>query len=143
MLCSCFWQVESSINMQALQPRMKALQEKYKNDPERLQKETAALYQEAGVNPLSGCLPTLATIPVFIGLYRALLLAADEGLLKDGFFWIPSLAGPTTISARQAVSTSVCSDSFNALIAMICPWAGTFYTITCAPNPLLKFDAQN
>ncbi|CAD7704454.1 unnamed protein product [Ostreobium quekettii] len=95
-------QVESSISMQALQPRIKEMQEKYKNDPERLQQETAALYQEAGVNPLAGCLPTLATIPVFIGLYRALLLAADEGLLKDGFFWIPSLAGPTSISARQA-----------------------------------------
>ena len=49
-----------------------------------------------------GCLPTLATIPVFIGLYRALLNAADEGILNDGFFVIPSLAGPTTISARQA-----------------------------------------
>eukprot|EP00803_Ostreobium_quekettii_P006574 evm.model.scf_1381.2 EVM.evm.TU.scf_1381.2 scf_1381:11340-23080(+) len=94
-------QVESSLNMQALQPRMKEMQEKYKNDPERMQQETALLYQEAGVNPLAGCLPTLATIPVFIGLYRALLLAADEGLLKDGFFWIPSLAGPTSIAARQ------------------------------------------
>lgn len=42
-----------------------------------LQLETARLYQQAGVNPLAGCLPTLATIPVFIGLYRALTLAAQ------------------------------------------------------------------
>lgn len=55
------------------------------------------------VNPLAGCLPTLATIPVFIGLYRALSNVAEEGLLKEGFFWIPSLGGPTTIAAQKAV----------------------------------------
>jgi YidC/Oxa1 family membrane protein insertase len=84
--------------MQALQPRVKDLQAKFANDPERLQVETAKLYQTAGVNPLAGCLPTLATIPVFIGLYRALSNVADEGLLTEGFFWIPSLAGPTKLN---------------------------------------------
>jgi membrane protein insertase Oxa1/YidC/SpoIIIJ len=69
-----------------------------------LQVETARLYKNAGINPLAGCLPTLATIPVFIGLYRALTKAADEGLLTSGFFWIPSLAGPSSLAARQAVS---------------------------------------
>lgn len=67
--------------------------------------ETARLYKQAGINPLAGCLPTLATIPVFIGLYRALTRAADEGLLTSGFFWIPSLAGPSSIAARQSVSS--------------------------------------
>jgi membrane protein insertase Oxa1/YidC/SpoIIIJ len=69
------------------------------------QVETARLYKQAGINPLAGCLPTLATIPVFIGLYRALTRAADEGLLTSGFFWIPSLAGPSSIAARQSVSS--------------------------------------
>ena len=111
-------QVESSIAMQSLQPQIREIQEKYKNNPQMIQQMTAQLYQSAGVNPLAGwrshdasvsmlrahlgCLPTLATIPVFIGLYRALLNAADEGILNDGFFVIPSLAGPTTSSARQA-----------------------------------------
>jgi len=95
-------QVQSTQAMQVLQPRVKELQDKYKNDQERLQLETARLYKEAGVNPLAGCLPTLVTIPVFIGLYRALSNAADDGLLKEGFFWIPSLSGPTTIAARTA-----------------------------------------
>lgn len=58
----------------------------------------------AQVNPLAGCLPTLATIPVFIGLYRALSNVAEEGLLKEGFFWIPSLGGPTTLAAQKTVS---------------------------------------
>ncbi|MCO5600331.1 hypothetical protein L7F22_054441 [Adiantum nelumboides] len=71
---------------------------------ERIQLETARLYKQAGVNPLAGCLPTLATIPVWIGLYRALSNVANEGLLTEGFFWIPSLAGPTTIAARQSGS---------------------------------------
>jgi YidC/Oxa1 family membrane protein insertase len=91
-------QVESTLRMQQLQPRVKELQAKYANDAERLQMETAKLYQTTGVNPLAGCLPTLATIPVFIGLYRALGNVADEGLLTDGFFWIPSLAGPTKLN---------------------------------------------
>lgn len=91
-------QVESTLRMQQLQPRVKELQAKYANDQERLQMETAKLYQTTGVNPLAGCLPTLVTIPIFIGLYRALGNVANEGLLSDGFFWIPSLAGPTKLN---------------------------------------------
>lgn len=91
-------QVESTLSMQSLQPRVKELQAKYANDQERLQIETAKLYQNAGVNPLAGCLPLFATIPVFIGLYRALSNVANEGLLTEGFFWIPSLAGPTKLN---------------------------------------------
>jgi hypothetical protein len=66
--------------------------------------ETARLYKVAGVNPLAGCLPTIATIPVFIGLYKALSNAADEGLGKEPFFWIPDLSGPTTLADRAAGS---------------------------------------
>jgi len=58
--------------------------------------------QQAGVNPLAGCLPTLVTLPVWIGLYRALSNAADDGLLSEGWFWIPSLAGPTSVAAQKA-----------------------------------------
>ncbi|KAL2642814.1 hypothetical protein R1flu_010401 [Riccia fluitans] len=97
-------QVESTINMQNLQPKIKAIQTRYAGDQERIQLETARLYKQAGVNPLAGCLPTLATLPVWIGLYRALSNVANEGLLTEGFFWIPSLAGPTTILARQSGS---------------------------------------
>ncbi|WOL14891.1 inner membrane protein PPF-1, chloroplastic-like [Canna indica] len=95
-------QVESTLAMQNLQPKLKAIQERYKGNQERIQLETARLYRQAGVNPLAGCLPTLATIPVWIGLYQALSNVANEGLLTEGFFWIPSLGGPTTIAARQS-----------------------------------------
>ncbi|XP_057816546.1 inner membrane protein PPF-1, chloroplastic isoform X2 [Cryptomeria japonica] len=96
-----FLKVESTMAIQNLQPKIKAIQQKYAGNQEMVQLETAKLYKQAGVNPLAGCLPTLATIPVWIGLYRALSNVANEGLLTEGFFWIPSLAGPTTIAARQ------------------------------------------
>ena len=94
-------QIEGSVNMQALQPKVKELQAMYANDAERLQMETARLYKEANFNPLAGCLPVFATLPVFIGLYRALSNASIEGLLADGFYWIPSLGGPATIEMRN------------------------------------------
>lgn len=97
-------QVESTMAMRSLQPQIKAIQQRYAGDQEKIQIETARLYKLAGINPLAGCLPTLATIPVWIGLYRALSNVADEGLLTEGFFWIPSLAGPTTVAARQSGS---------------------------------------
>lgn len=97
-------QVESAMAMRSLQPQVKAIQQRFAGDQERIQLETARLYKLASINPLAGCLPTLATIPVWIGLYRALSNVADEGLLTEGFFWIPSLSGPTTITARQSGS---------------------------------------
>ncbi|OIW05761.1 hypothetical protein TanjilG_23547 [Lupinus angustifolius] len=71
-------QVESTLAMQNLQPKLKAIQEKYAGNQERIQLETSRLYNKAGVNPLAGCLPTLATIPVWIGLYQALSNVANE-----------------------------------------------------------------
>lgn len=61
--CSCVgdgvWQVESTLNMQNLQPKIKAIQTRYKGDQERIQLETARLYKQAGVNPLAGELSSL------------------------------------------------------------------------------------
>lgn len=89
-------QIKSSKAMQALQPKMKALQEKYKDDKEKLAQEQMALYKEHGVNPLGGCLPMLVQMPIWIALYRSLIQLSREGLLNEGFFWIPSLSGPVS-----------------------------------------------
>ncbi|CAI7772998.1 unnamed protein product [Closterium sp. NIES-54] len=97
-------QVESTLAMQSLTPQLKAIQAQYAGDQERIQMETAKVYQRAGVNPLAGCLPTLATLPIFIGLYQALSNVAKEGVLTEGFFWIPSLAGPTSIDPTVEAS---------------------------------------
>lgn len=96
-------QVESTMSMQQLKPQIDAIKAKYGENKDAVQRETAALYEKAGVNPLAGCLPTLATIPIFIGLYRSLTAVAATGDLdNEGFYWIPSLAGPTSIAAQKA-----------------------------------------
>lgn len=65
-------QTKSMYEMQEIQPKLKALQEKYKKDKERLQEETLKFYQENKVNPFGGCLPLLIQMPVFIALFRVL-----------------------------------------------------------------------
>lgn len=65
-------QIKSSRKMQELQPQMKELQRKYKNDKQRQQQEMMKLYQEHGANPLGGCLPVLVQLPVFYGLFQVL-----------------------------------------------------------------------
>ncbi len=65
-------QTESMKAMQALQPKLKALQDKYKDDPATMQKEVMAFYATNKFNPLAGCLPMLLQIPIFIALYGAL-----------------------------------------------------------------------
>lgn len=96
-------QVESSMSMMALKPKIDAIKEKYGENKDAVQRETSALYDKAGVNPLAGCLPSLATIPIFIGLYRSLTSVAAQGDLDNqGFYWIPSLAGPTSVAAQKA-----------------------------------------
>lgn len=89
-------QIKSSKAMQTLQPKMKELQEKYKNDREKLAQAQMALYKEHGVNPLGGCLPMLVQMPIWFALYRSLLQLSREGLLNGGFLWIPSLSGPVS-----------------------------------------------
>jgi YidC/Oxa1 family membrane protein insertase len=65
-------QIRSMYAMQAIQPKMKALQQKYKNDRTKLNEEMMKLYQEHGVNPLGGCLPMLIQMPVFIAMFSVL-----------------------------------------------------------------------
>jgi YidC/Oxa1 family membrane protein insertase len=90
-------QALSSQKMQALQPEMKALTEKYKNDPEKRTRATQELWRKHGVNPLGGCLPVFIQIPIFMGLYRA--LATDVELRQAPLFssairWCSNLAAP-------------------------------------------------
>jgi len=91
-------QIQSSQAMQELQPKIQALQKKLGKDKEKLSQETMQLYKEHGVNPAAGCLPMLIQMPIWIGLYRALLNMAQQGVLKEGFLWIPTLAEPNGIS---------------------------------------------
>jgi len=96
-------QVESSLAVQAVRPRLELIQARYAGDKARVSAETTKLYKAAGVNPSAGCLPSLASIPVFIGLYRSLSKASEEGLFAgQGWLWVPSLSGPVTMAANRA-----------------------------------------
>jgi YidC/Oxa1 family membrane protein insertase len=87
-------QLRSSKAMQALQPEIQKMQKKYKGDREKMSQAQMQMYKEAGVNPLGGCLPMLVQLPIWFALYRALFQLAQQGVLDEGFYWIPSLAQP-------------------------------------------------
>ena len=80
-------------DMQRIQPQLKRLQEQYKDDQAKLQKEMMELYKRHGVNPFAGCLPMVLQIPIFVGLYNALSHAIE---LRHAPFalWITDLSAP-------------------------------------------------
>lgn len=79
----------SSRRMQLIQPRLKEVQAKYKDDPMKQQQETMKLFQENQVNPLGGCLPMLVQIPVWFGLYSCLMYAVE--LYNSSFLYVRDL----------------------------------------------------
>lgn len=83
--------------MQEIQPLLKELQAKYKDNPQRMQQETFALYREHKVNPMSSCLPMLVQIPVFIALFNVLRSAVE--LRYAPFLWIGDLSEPEALFA--------------------------------------------
>ncbi len=86
-------QFASMAAMRAIQPKMKALQERYKDDKQKQQQEIMALYKSEGVNPLAGCLPLLLQIPIFFALYKVLILSLD--MRHQPFaLWIKDLSAP-------------------------------------------------
>ena len=86
-------QFASMAAMRAIQPKMKALQERYKDDRQKQQQEIMALYKREGVNPLAGCLPLILQIPIFFALYKTLILAIE--MRHQPFaLWIRDLSAP-------------------------------------------------
>lgn len=82
-------QTKSNIMMQKMQPKLKEIQEKYKNDPQKMQEEQMKLYKESGTNPLSGCLLLLIQWPIIIAMYY--VVANIQGFKDVGFLWVESL----------------------------------------------------
>lgn len=78
--------------MKAVQPKMKAIQERYKDDKQTQQQKIMELYKEEKVNPLSGCLPMVLQIPIFFALYKVLILSID--MRHEPFLYIKDLSGP-------------------------------------------------
>lgn len=90
-------QFASMAAMRVVQPKMKALQERYKDDKPKLQQEMMKLYQEEKVNPLAGCLPILLQIPVFFALYKNLMLSV-EMRHQPFILWLKDLSAPDPLT---------------------------------------------
>ena len=86
-------QFHSMAQMRLVQPKMKALQERYKDDKPRQQQELMKLYKDEKINPLAGCLPILIQIPIFYALYKVLMLTIE--MRHQPFaLWIKDLSAP-------------------------------------------------
>jgi YidC/Oxa1 family membrane protein insertase len=90
-------QFKSGQQMKIVQPKMKALQERHKEDKTRLQEEMMKLYKEEKINPLAGCLPVLLQIPIFFSLYKVLTLTL-EMRHQPFIFWIKDLSAPDPLT---------------------------------------------
>jgi YidC/Oxa1 family membrane protein insertase len=87
--------IKSMQAMQTLQPKVQALQERYKNNPQKKQEEMMALYKKQGVNPMGGCLPMIIQIPIFVALYNA--LSSSVEMWQAHFLWIRDLTQPDSL----------------------------------------------
>ncbi len=91
------WSIRSSIKMQEIAPKVKAVQEKYKKDPRKAQMEVMNLYRESGINPLTGCFPVLLQMPFLIGMFY---LLKSSFPLRGAMFipgWIDDLSAPDVL----------------------------------------------
>ena len=100
----------SMLQMQRLQPELKAIQTRYKDDRQKMNEELMAFYQENGINPLGGCLPLLVQLPVFLVLFRVVQgitrHATDAGLAGGGPPEAHRRVAPTWCNSMMMISSS-------------------------------------
>lgn len=98
-------QIQSMKAMQEMAPKMKAIQDKYKDNPKIMQQKIGELYQKAGVNPFAGCLPMLLQMPILMGMYYALYnYKFEEG--TEVFFWMSNLSAPDPLYILPLLSAA-------------------------------------
>lgn len=108
-----------SMNAQKqLQPRIQELQKKHGKDRERMAQEQMKLYREAGVNPLSGCLPLVVQMPILIGLYAALITLGPT-ISQSRFYWIPDLGYPTYFEGLGWISAAFSAGEYTRLASYL------------------------
>ncbi|MCX5833879.1 MAG: membrane protein insertase YidC [Deltaproteobacteria bacterium] len=122
---------KSMKEMQTLQPKIKELQERYKNDKQALNQAVMQLYKSHKINPLGGCLPVLIQIPVFFGLYRALLYSIElrhapfvgwiqDLSARDPYYITPVIMG-ATMFLQQKMSPPMGTDPMQQKIMLLMP----------------------
>jgi len=122
---------KSMKKMQAIQPELAAIKEKFKDEPQKMQKETMDLFKKAGANPLSGCLPLLLQMPFFFAIYRVLYSAVElvgapfygwihDLSIHDPFYILPVLMGIAML-AQQKLTPQTTVDPTQQKIMMFMP----------------------
>lgn len=138
--------------LQDIQPKMAELREKYKNDPQRMQKELMELYKKHKVNPMGGCLPMLLQIPVFFALYKVLLIAIElrnapfmlwikDLSVKDPYYILPIIMGATMVIQQKMTPSTM--DPTQQKIMMIMPIVFTFMFLTFPSGLVLYWLVNN
>lgn len=118
-------QYRSSKQMQALQPDLRKIKEKYKDDPRKQQEETMKLFQKHGVNPLAGCFPLLVQMPILIALYNAIMRNSE--ISQHSFLWmqlgtpdqyyiLPLLAALTTYIQQKMMASQMTAQMQSLMI---------------------------
>ena len=138
--------------MKAIQPKIAAVQEKYKGDRDRLNKELMKLYREQKVNPLGGILPMLLQMPVFISLFNVLYMSIDlrqapfmfwvtDLSLQDPFYVLPILMGATMFIQQKITPNTM--DPTQAKIMLVLPIGMTFLFINFPAGLVLYWMTNN
>ncbi|TNF54247.1 membrane protein insertase YidC [bacterium] len=143
---------KSMKKLQVVQPQIAAMKEKYKNDPQRLQKETMELYKKHKVNPVGGCLPMVIQIPVFFALYKILLQAIEirnapfalwihDLAVKDPYYILPILMGLTMVIQQKMTPSGM--DPKQAKLMMMMPIVFTFMFLSFPAGLVLYWLVSN
>jgi len=128
-------QTKSSKAMQAIQPELQKLREKYSSKDQKtqqkLQQETMELFQKSGVNPLAGCLPLVVQMPILIGIYHAIMRTPElqehanflwfDLAAPDPFYLLPIIAGVTTFIQQKITMVGMENNPQMAMMLWLMP----------------------
>jgi YidC/Oxa1 family membrane protein insertase len=142
LITAIFWflnvaQFKSMLAMQKIAPKIKALQQRYKSDPQKLQQATMDLYKSEGVNPLAGCLPTLVQLPVLFSVYYAVVYHR-EIYDNASFLWIGSALAqhsPVIFGLKLFATSLAQADLVLIVIYMVSQYLSMRFTTMPATDP--------
>ncbi len=144
--------LKSMKNMQTMQPQMKAIKEKYKDDKSKQNKATMELYKRNKINPMGGCLPMVLQIPVFIGLYEVLAVAIElrhapfafwlvDLSARDPYYITPVLMGISMFMHQKMTPSAM--DPMQSKMMMIMPVVMTFLFLNFPSGLVLYWLVNN
>src|SRR5438093_3578266 len=143
---------KSMKDMQVVQPKVVALQAKYKDDRERLNRELIKLYRDHKVNPVGGCLPMLLQMPVFVALFNILYMTIDlrqapfllwitDLSVQDPYYVLPVIMGATMVRQQKIMPTTM--DPIQAKVMLLLPAMLTILFLTFPAGLVLYWLTNN